>query len=96
VSSAIPRKFFCHENSYPCYTYAMSKNARRAAKAGAKIGRPKGTGAGYTEVVRVLLTPETLKELEAWKQRTGAPSLSEAVRRMVDQVLRAEGERGRA
>lgn len=54
-------------------------------------GRPAGTGAGYTAVVRVLFTPPAAKALQAWREKHGAMSLSDAGRRIIEQVLRREG-----
>jgi len=62
----------------------MSKGERTSPK---RRGRPAGTGAGYSEMVRVMLTPEALARLAAWKERHGAHSLSEAGRRIIEKEV---------
>ena len=54
-------------------------------------GRPVGTGIGYTEVVRVLLTKEQFAALKGWQAENDSLSESDAARRLIVESLKRPG-----
>ena len=66
------------------------------AKAKRGPGRPVGTGAGYKNVVRVLLTDDQLAALYQWQAENGVKGESEAVRLILTDTLLKRPGRAKA
>lgn len=52
-----------------------------------KVGRPKGTGAGYSRMLRIMVRPETLALLDEWRKAERLNSMSEAGRVILERTL---------
>lgn len=63
------------------YYPGMNRPKKRAP------GRPKGTGQGYTEMLRVALRPQTAEKVRAWAKANGATSESDALRKIIEAAV---------
>jgi hypothetical protein len=65
----------------------MAKSIRDIKK---KIGRPKTTGSGAAQLVR--MHDAQLTAIDGWRERHGIATRPEAIRRLVELGLKAKGK----
>jgi hypothetical protein len=65
----------------------MAKSIRDIKK---KIGRPKTTGSGAPQLVR--MHDDQLSAVDAWREKHGVTTRPEAIRRLVELGLKAKGK----
>jgi hypothetical protein len=70
----------------------MAKSIRDSKKSKAKMGRPKTTGPGEPQVVR--MHAKQIAEIDAWREDQEKDEMSrpEAIRRLVELGLKAKGK----